>query len=108
MVSKNSCRQEGYQKGLLDGRRTGGKVRKSYIDKFFKDETQNLSLKDSSEFVKGLQEGFDDGVREVINNLVVKEGLIEKVFISLINKKYLNFIKIYIATRNCISPRGSM
>ena len=36
MDSKNHCRDDGYQKGFVDGRRTGGKIKKSYIDNFLK------------------------------------------------------------------------
>ncbi len=76
MDSKSHCRQDGYQKGFCDGRRTGGKIRKAYIDNFFKDETASLSTEDSLEFTKGWQEGFTDGVSRVINHMMQKEGLL--------------------------------
>ena len=77
MDSRKQYRQDGYQKGFCDGRRTGGKVRKAYIDNFFKDETENLSTADSFEFMEGWQEGFTDGVRGVINCMVKEEGLLK-------------------------------
>jgi hypothetical protein len=73
MYDRSLYRQDGYQKGFDDGRRTGGKVKKTYIDNFFKIETQCLSSSDSKEFVKGWQEGFTEAVRGVISNMVKKE-----------------------------------
>jgi hypothetical protein len=69
-------RQEGYHKGFIDGRRTGGKVNKTYVDNYLKDETQSLSTKDSLEFMKAWNEGFADGVLRVTRNMVTKEGLL--------------------------------
>jgi len=76
MVSKGFYRQDGYQKGFDDGRRTGGKVKKRYIENVLNCETQSLSAADSMEFMKGWEEGFGDGVRGVINNMVRKENII--------------------------------
>ena len=42
MEIKSDYRQDGYQKGFLEGKRTGGKVNKRYVDNFLNDETQNL------------------------------------------------------------------
>ena len=53
MDSRRHYRQDGYQKVFIEGKRTGGKLKKSYIDIFFKDETQSLSNKDSSDFIEG-------------------------------------------------------
>ena len=86
MDSKNHCRDDGYQKGFVDGRRTGGKIKKSYIDDFLKYETQSLSIEDSSEFIKGWHEGFADAVRMALNMMVQKEGLVK----SQINEVDLN------------------
>ena len=86
MEIKNDYRQDGYQKGFVDGRRTGGKIKKSYIDYFLKDETQSLSTGDSSEFIKGWHEGFADAVRMALNMMVQKEGLVK----SQINEVDLN------------------
>ena len=77
MDSKNHCRDDGYQKGFVDGRRTGGKIKKSYIDNFLKYETQSLSIEDSSEFIKGWHEGFANAVRVTLNMMVQKEGLVK-------------------------------
>ncbi len=77
MDSKKHFRDDGYQKGLVDGRRTGGKIKKSYIDNFLKYETQSLSIEDSSEFIKGWHEGFADAVRMALNMMVQKEGLVK-------------------------------
>ena len=76
MDSRKQYRQDGYQKGFCDGRITGGKIRKAYIDNFFKAETESLSTADSLEFMKGWQEGFTDGVSRVINHMMQKEGLL--------------------------------
>ena len=77
MDSRNYCRQDGYHKGFVDGRRTGGKINKSYIDNFLKDETQSLSNENSSEFIEGWYEGFTDAVRRELNMMVKQEGLVK-------------------------------
>ena len=76
MDNRIDYRQEGYHKGFIDGRRTGGKVNNTYVDNFLKDETQNLSIKASLEFMKAWNEGFADGVIGLISNMVTKEGLV--------------------------------
>ena len=78
MDSKNHFRDDGYQKGFVDGRRTGGKIKKSYIDNFLKYETQSLSIENSSEFIKGWHMGFADAVRMELNMMVQKEGLVKR------------------------------
>jgi hypothetical protein len=70
-------RYEGYQKGLVDAKRTGGKINKRYVDNYLNDETQSLSIEDSSEFIKGWHEGFADAVRMALNMMVQKEGLVK-------------------------------
>ena len=77
MDSRTDYRQEGYHKGFIDGRRTGEKINKTYIDNYLKDKTQGLSTKDSLEFTKAWHEGFADGVIGEINNMVQKEGLLK-------------------------------
>ena len=62
MEIKSDYRQDGDHKGFTDGRRTGGKVNKTYVDNILKDETQSLSTKDYLEFMKAWHEGFADGV----------------------------------------------
>ena len=81
MDSRNYYRQDGYQKGFIEGKRTGGKVNKKYVDNFLKDETQSLSTENSSEFVEGWYEGFTDAVRRELNMMVKQEGLVK-------NQKY--------------------
>jgi hypothetical protein len=76
MDNRIDYRQEGYHKGFIDGRRTGGKVNNTYVDNYLKNETQSLSTKDSLEFMKAWNEGFADGVIRVTNNMVTKEGLL--------------------------------
>ena len=53
MDSKKFYRQDGYQKGFGEGKRTGGKTKKAYIDNLLNNETQNLSDADSIEFKIG-------------------------------------------------------
>jgi len=77
MEIRSDYRQDGYQKGFVDGRRTGGKIKKSYIDNFLKDETQSLSTENSSEFIEGWYEGFTDAVRRGLNMMVKQEGLVK-------------------------------
>ena len=77
MDSKRHYRQDGYHEGFADGKRTGGKIKKAYIDNFLKDETQSLPIKDSSEFIEGWHEGFADAVRETLKKMVKKEGLLK-------------------------------
>ena len=70
-------RQDGYQKGLIEGRRTGGKVNKKYVDNYLNDETQSLCSKDTLEFMKAWHEGFADGVIGLLDNMVKQEGLVK-------------------------------
>ena len=77
MEIKNDYRQDGYQKGLVEGKRTGGKVNKRYVDNCLNDETQNLCTKDSLEFMKAWHEGFADGVIGLLDNMVKQEGLVK-------------------------------
>jgi hypothetical protein len=78
MEIKSDYRQDGYQKGFVEGKRTGGKVNKRYVDNFLNDETQNLCTKDSLEFMKAWHEGFADGVIGLLNNMVKEEGILKK------------------------------
>ena len=77
MESKSDYRQDGYQKGFTDGRRTGGKVNKTYVDNYLHDETQNLATEDALEFMKAWYEGFADGVIGELNMMVKKEGVVK-------------------------------
>ncbi len=78
MEIKSDYRQDGYQKGFVEGKRTGGKVTKRYVNNYLNDETQNLCTKDSLEFMKAWHEGFADGVIGLLNNMVKEEGLLKK------------------------------
>ena len=77
MDSKRDYRQDGYHKGFTDGKRTGGKINKTYVENYLKDQTQSLSPEDSLEFMKAWHEGFADGVIGVINNMETKEVLLK-------------------------------
>ena len=76
MEIKSDYRQDGYQKGFVEAKRTGGKINKRYVDNYLNDETQSLSTKDSLEFMKAWHEGFADGVIGAISNMVKQEGLL--------------------------------
>ena len=78
MDSKKLYKQDGYQKGFDEGRRTGGKIKKTYINNLLNNETQNLSDVDTIEFKKGWEDGFGDGVRKLINKMVNKEIILVK------------------------------
>ena len=73
MDKKEFYRDDGYQKGFIEAKRTGGKVRKKYVDNYMKTETQNLSSIYSVEFIKGWHEGFADGVAELLSKLIMKD-----------------------------------
>ena len=73
MDERDYYEQDGYQKGFNEARRTGGNVRKKYIDNYIKTETKNLSTIYSREFVKGWDKGFTDGLAEVISSLVKRD-----------------------------------
>ena len=73
----NDYRQDGYQKGFIEGKRTGGKVNKKYVENCLNDETQSLCHKDSLEFMKAWHEGFADGVIGLLDNMVKQAGLVK-------------------------------
>ena len=77
MDSKKLYKQDGYQKGFIEGKRTGGKVNKKYIENCLNDETQSLCSKDSLEFMKAWHEGFADGVIGLLDNMVKQDGLVK-------------------------------
>ena len=77
MGIKSDYRQDGYQKGFVEGKRTGGKINKKYVDNYLNDEIQGLCTKDSLEFMKAWHEGFADGVIGLISNMVKQEGLVK-------------------------------
>ncbi len=77
MEIRSDYSHDGYQKGLIEGKRTGGKVNKKYLDNCLNDETQSLCSKDSLEFMKAWHEGFADGVIGLLDNMVKQEGLVK-------------------------------
>ena len=77
MEKRSHYRQDGYQKGFVDGKRTGGKVKKAYMANFIKTETQGLSSADAAEFIKGWQEGLADGVRGALSEMMERDGMLE-------------------------------
>ena len=58
-------KQDGYQKGLDDAKRTGGNLRQERIDKYLHYETKKLSTTLSRAFIEGWYTGFKDGVEEI-------------------------------------------
>ena len=83
MEIRSDYRHDGYQKGLIEGKRTGGKVNKKYVDNCLNDETQSLCSKDSLEFMKAWHEGFADGVIGLLDNMVKQGGLVKKQIYGL-------------------------
>ena len=83
MDIRSDYKHDGYQKGLIEGKRTGGKVNKKYVDNCLNDETQSLSTKDSLEFMKAWNEGFADGVIGLLDNMVKQEGLVKNQIYGL-------------------------
>jgi hypothetical protein len=83
MDSKKLYSQDGYQKGLIEGKRTGGKVNKKYVDNYLNDETQSLCSKDALEFMKAWHKGFADGVLGLLDNMVKQEGLVKNRIYNL-------------------------
>lgn len=80
MNRERCCSQDGYQQGFCDGKRTGGKIKKQYIENLFKSETQNLSAEESLQFKMGWQDGFSDAVRGALKKMVASEHCLRKEF----------------------------
>lgn len=78
MNRERCCNQEGYQQGFCDGKRTGGKIKKQYIENLFKCETHNLSNEESLQFKMGWQDGFSDAVRGTLKKMVLGENCLQK------------------------------
>ncbi len=83
MEIRSDYRQDGYQKGFIEGKRTGGKVNKKYVENCLNDETQSLCSKDSLEFIKAWHDGFADGVIGLLDNMVKQEGLVKNQIYGL-------------------------
>jgi hypothetical protein len=74
MDKKEYYRQDGYQKGFEDAKRTGGKIKQEKIDKYLNTVTQSLSSKYSRAFIKGWHEGYNDGIEENILKSLKKDN----------------------------------
>ena len=71
-------KQAGYEQGFVDGKRTGGKIKKKYLENLFESETQNLTEQESLLYKKGWQDGFVDAVRGALKHKVMQEDFFEK------------------------------
>jgi len=58
-------RQEGYQQGFMDAKRTGGNLGQEKIDQYLHCETKKLSQDFSKAFIEGWYAGFKDGIEEI-------------------------------------------
>jgi hypothetical protein len=83
MEIKSDYRHDGYHKGFVEAKRTGGKINKKYVDNCLNDETQSLCTKDSLEFMKAWHDGFADGVIGLLSNMVKQEGLLKNQIYNL-------------------------
>jgi hypothetical protein len=75
-------KHEGYQQGLIDGKRTEGQIKEKYLKNLLISETQNLSNEESQQYKKGWQDGFTDAVsRLLLTSKVMRENcLINQMF----------------------------
>jgi hypothetical protein len=75
-------KHEGYQQGLIDGKRTEGQIKEKYLKNLLISETQNLSNEESLQYKKGWQDGFTDAVsRLLLTRKVMRENcLINQMF----------------------------
>jgi hypothetical protein len=71
-------REDGYQKGFEDAKKTGGKIRQEYIDNYLHTETKNLSTEHTREFIEGWYKGFNDGVMKTACKLATNDEFWEK------------------------------
>ena len=85
MSSEKCYNHAGYQQGFDDGKRTGGKINKKYLENLFKIETQNLSNQESIQYKLGWQDGFADAVRGLIKGMVMQENCIKNHLDKLYN-----------------------
>lgn len=73
MDTAEYLRLTGYQKGLEDALKTGGKITQENIDRYLNAEARKLSSDHSKEFIEGWYQGFNDGVGEVISKLATRD-----------------------------------
>jgi hypothetical protein len=76
--SRKLYRQDGYQRGFDDGKRTEGKIKEVYVTNLLKNETQSLSTENSMEFIKGWQEGFTEAVSGIVSNKIEMETFFDE------------------------------
>jgi hypothetical protein len=76
MNQKNYHSQEGYRQGFTDGKRTGGRITRRYIENVFQAETKHLSYKESIDYKIGWQDGFTDAVNSSIKSMVENENFL--------------------------------
>ena len=75
-MSKESYhKQEGYRQGIMDGKRTGGRITKRYMENMFSSETNHLSHEEAAEYKIGWQDGFTDTVNKAMKSVIEKENL---------------------------------
>ena len=77
-------RIEGYQDGLIDAKRTGGRVSQKYTTNLFKCKAQELTPDDSCMYVKGWKDGFADGIRVTLKKMVHKDGVVKRQCCSFV------------------------
>jgi len=75
MGSKMNYRQEGYQQGYKDAKRTNGKTCPKYRDIMVDSNKDNLSSEESFESITGWHDGFADYMAEIFRRIVNEEGL---------------------------------
>ena len=82
MNRKICYRDEGYQQGLIDGKRTGGQIKEKYLENLLKFQTQNLSNEESLQYKTGWQDGFTDAVSQLLHTSTVmsENCLINQMF----------------------------
>ncbi|MBW2465970.1 MAG: hypothetical protein JRF02_01595 [Deltaproteobacteria bacterium] len=78
MSREKNYKEAGYRQGFADGRITGGKITRKYVDYLLETETRNLSVKDSKQYKDGWQDGFIDAVRGSIKDLIHEDGYVVK------------------------------
>jgi hypothetical protein len=75
---------EGYQDGLTDAKRTGGRVSQKYINNLFKCKALELTPDDSCMYVKGWEDGFADGIRGTLKKMVSKDSVVKRKCCSFV------------------------
>jgi hypothetical protein len=90
MKKRNYYRHEGYQQGFSDGKRTGGKINKKYVENLLQNETQHLSHEESQDCKMGWQDGCTDAINGLIKNMVLLENCwVSQVDELIITPKHL-------------------